>query len=124
MKSYFFAALTLLLSFNLWAGVETKLSNDLTRTSITYEFSNGQVYNVKFLNDEQLSYRFVSGSNPDKWWGRYEYKAQKVSENEYFFAWYEDGYYATVLFNRKTKEVFGSSIAGENTYFLKGKIIE
>ncbi len=124
MKSSFFAVLVLLLSFNLWAKIETKLSDDLARTSITYEFSNGQVYNVKFLNDEELSYRFVSGSNPDRWWGRYQYQVQKVSEHEYFFAWYEEGYYATVLLNRNTKEVFGSSIAGENTYFLKGKIIE
>jgi len=103
------------------AEVKTELTDSLDGIGLTYTFSGGNAYNIKF-SSKSLSYRFVSGSKPDKLWGPYPYKAMKTEKGEYFVAWFEDGYYATILFDPKTKHLYGSSISGKNTYFEKAEI--
>lgn len=121
MKNLF---ILILLSFNftaVQAEVKTELTGALAGVDITYTFSGGNTYNIKFA-DKHLSYRFASGGKSDKWWGPYPYKAMKTEKGEYFVAWFEEDYYATIAFDPKSKSLYGSSISGKDTFFEKAEI--
>ena len=98
-------------------------AEELNGLEITYKLSNGQIYNIEFGEDE-LSYRFLSGNKPEKLWGLYSYKASQTTNGEHFIAWYEEGYYATILVNQQSKSVHSSSISGKRTWFLQGELSE
>jgi len=113
-------------SFSLFGDIETKLTQDLDGTSITYKYSGGRSYQVEF-EDSAMRYRYLSGSKPDKWWGTFPYKATITDKGEYFVGWYEEGFgdYITLLFDLKTKILFGSGILGDKSiHFEKAEIIK
>ena len=102
----------------------TSLTKDLDGKAITYVYSGGRSYQIKFA-EAGMSYRYLSGSKPEKWWGQFPYKALLTDQGEYFVAWYEEGYgdYITLLINFKTNILYGSGILGDKSlHFEKAKI--
>lgn len=94
--------------------------------NITYNYTSGRSYNVKF-EKSGISYRYLSGSKPDKWWGPFPYKAFEVEENIFYASWFEKGYgdYVTLLINLNNKLLYGSAIlSGETVHFHGAKIIK
>ena len=87
------------------------LTRELDGVEMTYQYSGGNSYNLKFENGT-ISYRFLNGSRPEKWWGPFVYKASKTDNNDYFLSWYEESYgdYVTQLLNPSKKTLFGSAL--------------
>ena len=109
-----------------FADVNSEQIQDLNGTEITYLYSSGRSYHVKFA-EEGLSYRYLTGSKPDAWWGPFPYQAMKVKEQLYFTSWFEEGYgdYVTLLINLQKKELHGSAIiSGEEVHFHRANIIK
>ena len=106
------------------AGVETELTSKLDGKFITYEYSGGRSYEIKF-EPEGMSYRYLTGSKPEKWWGKFPYKALITDNGEYFVGWYEEGYgdYITLLINFESNVIYGSGILGDQSiHFEKARI--
>ena len=99
---------------------QDKLTFELNGFEMTYKYSGGNSYNVKFEKGN-LSYRFLSGSKPEIWWGPFPYKATKTENDEYFLSWYEErfGDFVTLLLNPSEKSIWGSAliIKGEKSIF-------
>jgi len=101
------------------------LTRELNGTSITYEYTSGRSYNVKF-EDQGVSYRYLNGSKPETWWGPFPYQAFRVSEGVYFTSWFEEGYgdYVTLLIDFNKRILYGSAILrGEEVHFHGAKIV-
>ena len=110
----------------VFADVDSKESQALNGTEITYLYSSGRSYHVKFAK-EGLSYRYLTGSKPNSWWGPFPYQAMEVKEQLYFASWFEKGYgdYVTLLINLTEKELHGSAIIrGEEVHFHRADIIK
>ncbi len=100
-------------------------THNLDGTDITYNYTSGRSYNVKF-QEEGISYRFLTGSKPEKWWGPFPYKAFEVENNIYLASWFEEGYgdYVTLLINFKTKLLYGSAVlSGKTVHFHGANIV-
>lgn len=109
-------------AFTLADGETTR---DLDGTRITYDYTNGRSYNVKF-EKEGVSYRYLTGSKPNTWWGPFPYQAMKVSDQLYFASWFEEGYgdYVTLLINFDENIIHGSAIIrGEDVHFHRAKLV-
>lgn len=107
------------------ANTGPKLAGVLDQTIMTYRYTGGRAYTLKF-EDGSISYQYLSGSKPQLWWGPFPYKTMKTNKGEYLVAWYEQGYgdYITLLFDRKTKILYGSGLLlGKGTHFEKAEII-
>lgn len=101
-------------------------TRSLDGSEITYEYTSGRSYNVKF-EPAGVSYRYLTGSKPEKWWGPFPYQAFEVRKNEYFASWFEAGYgdYVTLLINFDNRLLYGSAILeGEEVHFHGASIIE
>jgi len=101
-------------------------TRQLNGTNITYNYTSGRSYNVKFEEDG-VSYRYLSGSKPEKWWGPFPYKAFKVDSNVYLASWFEkdDGDYVTLLINFNNNTLYGSAIiSGKTVHFYGAKIVK
>lgn len=115
---------TLFFSIPAYSEIETDLTNALNGTEITYTYSEGMSFNVKF-EEAGISYRNLAGSKPEKWWGPFPYKAVETENGEYLAAWFEEGYgdYITLLINFDTKTLFGSgTMPGKRFHFEKAEI--
>ena len=102
----------------------TNFTDSLDGTAITYTYSGGRSYNLKFDGGE-ISYRYLTGTKPDKWWGPFPYKAMVTDQGEFLVAWYEQGYgdYITLLINLEAEILYGSGIINKNsTHFEKALI--
>ena len=100
-------------------------TQNLDGTNITYSYTSGRSYNVKFQK-AGISYRFLTGSKPEKWWGPFSYKAFEVENNVYLASWFEEGYgdYVTLLINLNTNLLYGSAIlAGKTVHFHGANIV-
>ena len=98
----------------------------LNGTRITYEYSSGRSYNVKF-EEQGVSYRYLSGPRPKKWWGPFPYKAVEVEKNVYYAAWFEEGYgdYVTLLINFNNRLLYGSALlSGKEVHFHGARIVD
>jgi phenolic acid decarboxylase len=98
----------------------------LNGTDITYNYTSGRSYNVKF-EEVGLSYRYLTGSKPDKWWGPFPYQAFEVENNVYLSSWFEKGYgdYVTLLINFNKNLLYGSAIlSGKTVHFHGAKIVK
>jgi len=98
----------------------------LNGTNITYNYTSGRSYNVKF-EEEGVSYRYLTGSQPVKWWGPFPYKAFEVENNVYLASWFEkeDGDYVTLLINFNNNILYGSAIiAGKTVHFYGARIVK
>jgi len=106
------------------AGAETVLTDDLNGLSITYTYSGGRSYRVQFA-EGGLSYRYLPGAKPEKWWGPFPYRAMLTDKGEYLVAWFEEGYgdCITLLFDLETKALYGSGVlARKATHFQRVEI--
>ena len=106
--------------------IAAELTTELHGTDITYHYSSGRQYNVKF-DASGASYRYLSGSKPDAWWGPFPYQAIRIEPNIYFLSWFEEGYgdYVTLLVNFNDKSVHGSAILrGEEVHFHKATLVD
>lgn len=98
----------------------------LNGTSISYDYTSGRSYNVKF-EEAGVSYRYLTGSAPETWWGPFPYEAFEVESNVYFASWFEEGYgdYVTLLINLNSNLLYGSAILpGDRVHFHGAKIIK
>lgn len=105
---------------------ESEITQELNGTSITYEYTSGRSYNVKF-EEAGISYRYLTGSKPNTWWGPFPYQAFKIEEQLFFASWFEKGYgdYVTLLINFEEKQLYGSAIIrGEEVHFHSAKIVK
>ncbi len=101
-------------------------TRDLNSTNITYHYTSGRSYNVKF-EEEGVSYRYLSGSKPEAWWGPFPYQAFEVEDNVYLASWFEEGYgdYVTLLINFNNKLLYGSAIlAGKTVHFHGAQLVD
>lgn len=102
------------------------LTQSLNGTNITYEYTSGLSFNVKFKK-EGVSYHFLTGPKPDKWWGPFLYQAFEVEKDVYFVSWFEKGYgdYVTLLIYFNENILYGSAIlSGEKVHFHGAKIVD
>ncbi|WP_339673963.1 MoaF N-terminal domain-containing protein [Dasania marina] len=129
MRSVKIVISCLFLSLISTAIVASELSQEtreLNGTSITYNYTSGRSYNVKF-EDIGISYRYLTGSKPDKWWGPFPYTAFEVDDKIFLASWFEEGYgdYVTLLINYNSKLLYGSAILeGKDVHFHGAKIIK
>lgn len=113
------------LAFIVQAAELAPLTRALDGTRITYLYTSGRSYNVKF-DPAGVSYRYLSGSKPETWWGPFPYQAFEVEDNVYLASWFEAGYgdYVTLLINFNTKLIYGSAILnGEQVHFHGAKLL-
>ena len=99
----------------------SKPTHSLNHTNITYRYTNDLSFNVKFA-DEGASYRFLTGPDPEKWWGPFPYQAFEVEKNLYFTSWLEKktGDYVTLLINFNNNLLYGSAIISGKKVLFKG----
>lgn len=98
----------------------------LNGTDITYDYTSGRSYNVKF-EEEGVSYRYLTGSKPETWWGPFPYDAFEVESNVYLASWFEEGYgdYVTLLVNFNTNLLYGSAIlSGKDVHFHGANLVK
>ncbi len=125
-----------LIAFPVWIGLaatpaavaadSAETTRELNGTNITYLYSSGRSYNVKF-EEAGVSYRYLTGSKPDVWWGPFPYQAMRVGPEVYFASWFEKGYgdHVTLLVDFGKRILFGSAlIAGDEVHFHQAKIVE
>jgi len=122
--------ISILLSFMLTTAAQAaELSlptRDLNGTDITYDYTSGKSYNVKF-EEAGVSYRYLTGSKPEKWWGPFPYQAFQIEKNEYLASWFEEGYgdYVTLLINFNNNLLYGSAIlSGKQVHFHGAKLVK
>ena len=119
-------ALSMLFTYSS-VNAQDALTNELDGLVITYNYSGGNAYNLKFENGT-ISYRFLNGSKPEAWWGPFSYKATKIENGTYFLSWYEEGYgdHVTLLLNMSEKTIWGSALIISKTkkhlHFQKASI--
>jgi hypothetical protein len=126
MKLLITLCIALLLSATLAASELSLPTRELDGTDITYDYTSGRSYNVKF-EKEGVSYRYLTGSRPEIWWGPFPYQAFKIEDEVYLASWFEEGYgdYVTLLINFNNNLLYGSAIlAGETVHFHGAKIIK
>jgi len=116
--------LAFLFSSSLHASEISTPTQELNGTNISYNYTSGRSYNVKFA-EEGVSYRYLSGSKPETWWGPFPYQAFKVEDDVYMASWFEEGYgdYVTLLINFNTKLLYGSAILSGKTVHFHGATI-
>jgi len=126
MKTLFSMLLTLIFSTTVHSSELSSLTQELNGTNITYNYTSGRSYNVKF-DEEGVSYRYLTGSKPEKWWGPFPYQAFEVENNIYFASWFEEGYgdYVTLLININNSLLYGSAIlSGKTVHFHGANIVK
>ncbi len=108
MKVFITSVILLITSFIF---SQENTTSELDGVEISYKYSGGNNYNIKFI-DGKISYRFLTGSRPEKRWGPFAYKASKTENNKYFLSWYEESYedFVTLLLNPTKKTLFGSAL--------------
>jgi hypothetical protein len=120
------ALIFLALSFTSMADALVSETKSLDGVNITYDYTSGRSYHVKF-EKQGISYRYLTGSKPAKWWGPFPYKAFEVQSNLFMTSWFEEGYgdYVTLLINFDNKLLYGSAIiSGEEVHFHGAKIVK
>ncbi len=101
----------LLASFQLHALELKEETHKLNGKDITYQYTSGRSYHVKF-ESEGISYQYLSGSSPSSWWGPFKYTAFEVYKNVYMVSWYEKGYgdHVTLLIDFNKNVLYGSAL--------------
>ena len=125
MKEFVTIIISILFSMQLSATELTPLTNKLNGTGITYNYTSGRSYSVKF-EESGVSYRYLTGSKPEKWWGPFPYQAFEINKNVFFASWFEERYgdYVTLLINLNNNQLFGSAIiAGNEIHFHEATIV-
>ena len=126
MKPFIVLWVIFLFTATLEAAELSLPTRDLNSTNITYNYTSGRSYNVKF-EEKGVSYRFLSGAKPEKWWGPFPYQAFKIEDEVYFASWFEEGYgdYVTLLINFNNNLLYGSAIlSGKTVHFHGAEIVK
>jgi len=126
MKSLLALILVIVFSTTIQASEISTPTRNLDGTSISYDYTSGRSYNVKFQK-KGVSYRYLTGSKSKKWWGPFAYKGFEVENNVYFVSWFEEGYgdYVTLLINFNNNILYGSAIlSGKSIHFHGAKIVK
>ena len=126
MKTFITLAVVFFISLQLNAAELTSPTRKLNGIDITYNYTSGRSYNVKF-EEPGVSYRYLTGSKPEKWWGPFPYQAFEVEKNIFFVSWFEEGYgdYVTLLVNFNNSLLYGSAILSEKeVHFHGAKIVK
>lgn len=124
-----FKTILIIISFIPFGSNADKLITEtrkLDGVSITYKYTSGRSYHVKF-EDKGVSYRYLTGAKPNQWWGPFPYNAFEVQPNQYFASWFEKGYgdYVTLLINFDNNLLYGSAIiAGKEVHFHGANILK
>lgn len=108
------------------AGEIAQKTRALDGTMITYNYTNGMSFKVKY-EKHGVSYRNLAGAKPETWWGPFPYNAFEVQEDVFMVAWFEKGYgdYVTQLIYFKENILYGSAIIkGKGAHFNGAKIVE
>ena len=117
----------LFLSFSVVSDeLTTQLTQSLNGTEITYNYSGGMSFNVKF-NEKNLIYRALSTQSPLELHGPFSYKEILTENGEYFVSWFEEKSidYITLLIDLEEKRLYGSGLIGAKyIHFEKAKIIK
>lgn len=124
MKFIYPILITLFLITTAGAEELVPLTRTLNGVSITYDYTNGRSYGVRF-EEAGASYQFLSGSKPDKWWGPFPYQAFEIEKDVFMAAWFEEGYgdYVTLLINFNNNLIYGSAIlSGKDVHFHGAKL--
>ena len=66
MKRFIFILVIGIFSNIADASELSSLKRELSGTEITYNYTSGRSYNVKF-EEAGVSYRYLTGSKPEKW---------------------------------------------------------
>ena len=93
-------------------------------TTITYRYANGHSYNLTFTEAE-VSYRDLSGSDPEQWLGPFRYHSTEIENNVHLLAWHEPerGDYVTLLVNFNSGTIYSSAIVNNTeTYFTEATL--
>lgn len=117
---------SLLFSITIQASELSEPTRGLNGTAITYNYTSGRSYNVKF-EEAGVSYRYLTGSKPDQWWGPFPYQAFQVESDTYLASWFEEDYgdYVTLLINFNSKLLYGSAIlSGKTVHFHGANLVE
>lgn len=126
MRKFITIIVSMFFSMQLNASELTPLTPKLNGTDIIYNYTSGRSYNVKF-EESGVSYRYLTGSKPEKWWGPFPYQAFEVEKNVFFTSWFEEGYgdYVTLLINFNNNLLYGSAIlSGKEVHFHGAKIVK
>ena len=126
MRKFITIIVSMFFSMQLNASELTPLTPELNGTDIIYNYTSGRSYNVKF-EESGVSYRYLTGSKPEKWWGPFPYQAFEVEKNVFFTSWFEEGYgdYVTLLINFNNNLLYGSAIlSGKEVHFHGAKIVK
>jgi hypothetical protein len=120
-------AILLMLFFTAPHAAElSKPTRELNGIDMTYNYTSGRSYNVKF-EEKGVSYRYLTGSKPEAWWGPFPYKAFEIDNNEFYASWFEEDYgdYVTLLINFNNNLLYGSAIlSGKNIHFHGAQIVK
>jgi len=121
MKALITILTIIFFSASLNAAEISSPTRELNGTDITYHYTSGRSYNVKF-EEEGVSYRYLSGPKPEKWWGPFPYQAFQVEKKVYLASWFEEGYgdYVTLLINFNNDLLYGSAILSAKTVHFHG----
>jgi hypothetical protein len=101
-------------------------TRELNGTAITYDYTSGRSYHVKF-EEAGVSYRYLTGTAPETWWGPFPYQAMQVDDGLYFASWFEKDYgdFVTLLINFKENSLHGSALLrGEDVHFHRAQIVK
>ena len=116
----------LLSATNVFADDLNPSTRALDGKAITYNYTSGRSYHLKF-EPNGISYQYLTGSKPDKWWGPFPYTAFEVADNTFLASWFEEGYgdYVTLHINFNNNLLYGSAILqGETVHFHGAKIVK
>lgn len=120
-------AILLMLFFSAPHAAElSQPTRKLNGIDMTYNYTSGRSYNVKF-EEKGVSYRYLTGSKPEAWWGPFPYKAFEIDNNEFYASWFEEDYgdYVTLLINFNNNLLYGSAIlSGKNIHFHGAQIVK
>ena len=126
MKIVISIFLCIVFTITAYASELKPLTRKLNGTDITYKYTSGRSYNVKF-EEVGVSYRYLTGSKPDKWWGPFPYQAFEVEDKVFLASWFEEGYgdYVTLLINFNNNLLYGSAIlSGKTVHFHGANIVK
>ncbi|MEH6502818.1 MAG: hypothetical protein V7682_02830 [Cycloclasticus sp.] len=126
MKLFFTLFVVFIFTTALEASELSLPSRELNSTNITYNYTSGRSYNVKF-EEHGVSYRYLTGSKPEKWWGPFPYQTFEVEDGVFLASWFEKGYgdYVTLLINFNNNLLYGSAIlSGKTVHFHGAKIVK
>jgi len=102
--------------------IETKLTDKLNGTTLTYTYSGGWKFTISY-SAEGVSYTLHNYNTP--WSDRYPFKAIEVSKGVYFTSWFDTtrNDYVTQLIDLNTQRLYGSVLlAKEKIHFEQAAI--